>query len=90
VYYILAENPYPYPPDATANLSNATPRDIIGAESSWAETNYDGYYNFAQTEDWMRNLRPDLQTIIDSGVQTIIYDGNADYIFNFQGVEAMV
>ncbi|PCH44722.1 serine carboxypeptidase [Wolfiporia cocos MD-104 SS10] len=90
VYYILSEDPDPYPPDATSYLNNATLLGLIGAESSWAETNYDVYYNFAQTGDWMRNSRPDLQTVIDSGVRTIIYDGDADYILNFKGVEAMV
>ena len=48
------------------------------------------YYNFADTGDWMHNSRPDLETVIDAGVRTIVYDGDADYILNFDGVEAMV
>ena len=38
----------------------------------------------------MRSTLPDLETVIDSGVRTVIYDGDADYFFNFMGVEAMV
>lgn len=49
----------------------------IGAESQWQETNDDVYSNFADTGDWMRNSRPNLETVIDAGVRTIIYDGDA-------------
>lgn len=38
----------------------------------------------------MRNWRPDLETVINAGVRTLIFDGDADYILNFNGVEAMV
>jgi carboxypeptidase C (cathepsin A) len=48
------------------------------------------YSNFASTGDWMHNSRLDLQTVINAGVRTLIYDGDADYILNYVGVEAMV
>ncbi|KAF7797109.1 hypothetical protein EIP86_008301 [Pleurotus ostreatoroseus] len=38
----------------------------------------------------MTNSRPHLETVIDAGVRTIVYDGDADYILNFNGVENMV
>lgn len=38
----------------------------------------------------MRNSRVDLQTIINAGVRTLIYVGDADYVLNSHGVEAMV
>ena len=38
----------------------------------------------------MHNSRPNLETVINAGVRTIVYDGDADYILNFHGVEAMV
>jgi hypothetical protein len=38
----------------------------------------------------MRTSKPLLETVIDAGVRTLIYDGDADYILNFKGVEAMV
>ena len=46
--------------------------------------------NSAATGDWMHNSRPNLETVIDSGVRTVVFDGDADFILNFKGVEAMV
>ena len=47
-------------------------------------------FNSAATGDWMHNSRPNLETVIDSGVRTVVFDGDADFILNFNGVEAMV
>ncbi|KZT65397.1 alpha/beta-hydrolase [Daedalea quercina L-15889] len=90
VYYILATDPDAYPPDPTDFLNNSTLMAQIGAEATWQETNDNVYTNFADTGDWMRNSRPDLEYVIDAGVRTIVFDGDADYILNFKGVEAMV
>jgi hypothetical protein len=38
--------------------------------------------NFAATGDWMRNSRPALESVINAGVRTIVYDGDADFILN--------
>ncbi|EMD34742.1 hypothetical protein CERSUDRAFT_86172 [Gelatoporia subvermispora B] len=89
VYFILAENPDPYPPDLTPYLTNKTIVSKIGAQQTWTETSDTVYDNFASTGDWMRNSRPDLETVIDSGVRTIVFDGDADYILNHDGVENM-
>jgi carboxypeptidase C (cathepsin A) len=48
------------------------------------------YDNFAATGDWMRSSSPDLANVINEGVRTVIYAGEADYICNHIGVEAMV
>jgi hypothetical protein len=48
------------------------------------------YTQFAATGDWMRSSLSDLEVVINSGVRTVIYDGDADYILNYIGVEAMV
>ena len=90
VYYVLTENPDPYPPDLTSYLTSSAVTSKIGAESTWQETNDQVYENFAETGDWMHNSRPNLETVIDAGVRTLVYDGDADYILNFNGVEAMV
>lgn len=59
----------------------------IGAESTWQETNDQVYSNFANTGDWMTNSRPNLETVINAGVRTIIYDGDAvSFCFVFVGV----
>ncbi|RDB15219.1 Carboxypeptidase S1 [Hypsizygus marmoreus] len=88
VYYVPATNPDPYPPDITNYLRSVASK--IGAEATWQQTNRNVYNNFAATGDWMRNSRPDLETVINAGVRTIVFDGDADYILNFNGVEAMV
>ena len=38
----------------------------------------------------MRTSRPHLEKVINAGIRTVIYDGDADYICNYQGVESMV
>ena len=52
--------------------------------------NYNVYDHFTSTGDWMRSSRPNLETVINSGVRTVLYDGDADYICNYMGFEAMV
>ncbi|KAK7045775.1 hypothetical protein VNI00_007176 [Paramarasmius palmivorus] len=88
VYYVLARDPDPYPPSITSYLNSV--RSQVGAESTWSSSNSVVYRNFANTGDWMRNSRPDLETVINAGVRVLVYDGDADYILNFNGVEAMV
>ncbi|KAI0829246.1 serine carboxypeptidase [Trametes gibbosa] len=90
VYYVLTKNPDPYPPPLDTYLGSKTLMKKIGAESEWEETSVDVYSNFGQTGDWMHNSRPNLEKVINAGVRTIVYDGDADYILNFHGVEAMV
>jgi len=62
----------------------------IGSKSVWLETNDGVYLQFAATGDWMRSARPALEEVINAGVRTVIYAGDADYIVNYMGVEAMV
>ncbi|GJJ09074.1 hypothetical protein Clacol_003296 [Clathrus columnatus] len=90
VYYVLSEDPDPYPPNLAPYLTSSNLTSKIGSEAVWKQTNDDVYDNFAKTGDWMTNSRLELQTVIESGVRTIIYDGDADYILNYQGVEAMI
>uniref|UniRef100_A0A0W0F6L1 Carboxypeptidase n=1 Tax=Moniliophthora roreri TaxID=221103 RepID=A0A0W0F6L1_MONRR len=90
VYYVLARDPDPYPPSISRYLNSIGSR--VGAESTWTQSNSvlaptQRLYNAG---DWMRNSRPDLETVINAGVRVLIYDGDADYILNFNGVEAMV
>ncbi|KAK7045221.1 carboxypeptidase, partial [Favolaschia claudopus] len=88
VYYVPSGSNDPYPPDISSYLASV--RTKIGAEVTWQETNEQVYSNFAATGDWMRTSLPDLEIVINSGVRVLIYDGDADYILNFNGVEAMV
>ncbi|KAJ7776963.1 alpha/beta-hydrolase [Mycena maculata] len=88
VYYVLSPSDDPYPPDITSYLNSI--RTEFGGEVAWEETNFQVYENFAATGDWMRSSLPDLELVIDSGVRVLIYDGDADYILNFDGVEGMI
>ncbi|KAF5314902.1 hypothetical protein D9619_007517 [Psilocybe cf. subviscida] len=88
VYYVLTEDPDPYPPAITTFLNTVATQ--IGGEVRWTQSSNAVYRNFSLTGDWMKNSSPDLEFVINSGVRTIIYDGDADYILNFNGVEAMV
>jgi carboxypeptidase C (cathepsin A) len=71
-------------------LHSAAVTSKIGSQSTWVEANTGIYKQFTATGDWMRSSRPNLEAVINAGVRTIIYDGDADYILNYMGVEAMV
>ncbi|KAK7050507.1 carboxypeptidase [Favolaschia claudopus] len=88
MYYVPSGSPDPYPADISPYLASI--QDKIGAEVTWQQTNLDVYDNFADTGDWMRSSLPDLELVINSGVRTLIYTGDADYICNFNGVEDMI
>lgn len=49
----------------------------VGAESDWQMTNNDVYSNFAQTGDWMHDSAIDLGKVVDAGVTTMVYCGDA-------------
>lgn len=77
VYFVLAEDPDPYPPDFSTFINSKSVTSKIGAEVTWTESSNTVYNNFAKTGDWMTNSRPFLETVINAGVRTIIYDGDA-------------
>jgi len=90
VYYVPTENPDPYPPPFDKYLNSEAVTSKIGSHSTWEESNPDVFNNFAATGDLIRTSLPDLEKVINAGVRTVIYDGDADYLVNFKGVEAMV
>jgi Serine carboxypeptidase len=90
VYYVPTPNPDPYPPPFDNYLNDPSVASQIGSEVTWQITNSDVYNNFAVTGDSMRSSQSLLEMVINEGVRTVIYDGDADFILNFNGVEAMV
>ena len=90
VYYVPTANPDPYPPQLATYLNSTAVTSKIGSQSPWVMINYDVYDHFASTGDWMRSKRSNLEMVIDAGVRTVLYDGDADYICNYMGFEAMV
>ena len=83
-------NPDPYPPKLEPYLNDPAVTSKIGSQSTWIETNFGVSNQFATTGDWIRSSSSNLELVINAGVRTVIYDGDADYICNYMGVEAMV
>ena len=90
VYYVPANRPDPYPPVLEPYLQSSAVTSKIGSQATWSALNDLVFYQFLATGDRVRSARPYLETVINSGVRTIIYDGDADFICNFIGIEAMV
>jgi carboxypeptidase C (cathepsin A) len=90
VYYVPTENPDPYPPPLEKYLHSTAVTSKIGSQSRWVKVNSDVYDQFASTGDWMRSSLSDLEAVINASVRTVLFDGDADYICNYMGVEAMV
>ncbi|KAF8480363.1 alpha/beta-hydrolase [Russula ochroleuca] len=89
-YYVPTEFPDPYPPALDPYLNNPAITSKIGSQNVWAETNWGIYYQFRATGDWMRSKRSNLEMVINAGVRTVLYNGDADYICNYMGFEAMI
>ncbi|KAF8315624.1 alpha/beta-hydrolase [Clavulina sp. PMI_390] len=79
-----------YPPDITSVLTSTSFMSAIGASETWQETNDQVYSNFVNGGDWMRSQAANLASVINSGIRVFIFDGDADYICNYMGVEAML
>ncbi|KAJ7452966.1 serine carboxypeptidase [Mycena galericulata] len=88
IYYVLSGSDDPYPPDITDYLGSIASK--IGAEVTWQMTNDDVYNNFADTGDWMRSALPDLESVIEAGIRVTLYNGDVDFIVNYQGIEDMI
>ena len=71
-------------------LHSAAVTSKIGSQSTWVEGNNDIFNQFSATGDEVRSARSNLEAVINAGVRTILYDGDADFICNYIGFEAMV
>ncbi|KAI0737079.1 serine carboxypeptidase [Daedaleopsis nitida] len=86
--YILADIFDTYPPDITLYVNDTARKARIGAEGSFEELDSGVYFELVG--EWMTNSRPTLEYVVDAGVRTILYVGDADYQFNYFGIEAML
>ncbi|KAF7770895.1 hypothetical protein Agabi119p4_6869 [Agaricus bisporus var. burnettii] len=79
-------DPYPHDPEAYLNSM----RSSIGAETEWFMMNDSVAMNFAATGDWMRDFSRDVERVINAGVRTLFYNGDADLTICYQGFQLML
>ncbi|KAH9902728.1 serine carboxypeptidase [Cubamyces lactineus] len=86
--YILANFTDTYPPDITEYANDTARKARIGAEGDFEEVN--SGVLFAFQAEWMQNSRPTLESVVNDGVRTVLYTGDADYLLNYFGVEGVL
>ncbi|KAF2468891.1 carboxypeptidase S1 [Lindgomyces ingoldianus] len=87
VYDIRAPTNDPEPPANYATyLTNTTVTKVIGAQSKYQECPNAPYNKFASTGDGPRSFMTQLSDVVSSGVTTLIWAGDADWICNWFGV----
>jgi carboxypeptidase C (cathepsin A) len=81
----------PTPPEYFADYLNLPAvQQALGVDLNYTESNDEIYYAFQNTGDFIYNeFVSDLGHIIDSGVRVVLYYGDADYICNWFGGEAI-
>ncbi|KAK4555472.1 hypothetical protein LTR86_007224 [Recurvomyces mirabilis] len=71
-------------------LNTAKVQNALGVNLNYTESNNDIYYAFQSTGDFIYgNFLSDLEDILASGVRVSLYYGDADYICNWYGGEAI-
>ncbi|KAF2862632.1 hypothetical protein K470DRAFT_212433 [Piedraia hortae CBS 480.64] len=100
VYYSYGErgvydirHPYddPTPPSYFEDyLNQGHIQNAIGVNLNYTEANNDIYWRFQATGDFVyNNYIPDLEELLDQGVRVSLYYGDADYICNWFGGQAV-
>ncbi|KAK6437400.1 hypothetical protein LTR95_006409 [Oleoguttula sp. CCFEE 5521] len=81
----------PTPPDYYVDyLNQAFVQDALGVDLNYTSTNSDVTDAFQSTGDWVfPNFREDLEYLLDRGLRVSLYYGDADYICNWFGGEAI-
>ncbi|KDR67990.1 hypothetical protein GALMADRAFT_161293 [Galerina marginata CBS 339.88] len=80
-----------FPPEFYVTLlRNASIMSQIGAESRYRECANPPFILFTKTGDDARTLLPQLAALVDSGLQTLIWAGDADINCNWLGGHASV
>jgi carboxypeptidase C (cathepsin A) len=86
VYDIRAPSNDPNPPQTyTKYLSDPTVVKAIGAKSAYQECPNAPYQKFATTGDNARSFLAQLSDVVKSGVTTVVWAGDADWICNWYG-----
>jgi len=86
VYDIREPSDDPYPPETyTAYLAKPSVTSAIGAKATYTECPDAPYTKFSNTGDDSRSFVDTLSTVVKSGIQVLIYAGDADWICNWFG-----
>ncbi|KAN0094201.1 carboxypeptidase-like protein S1 [Hyaloscypha variabilis] len=86
VYDIREPSDDPYPPDTYVSyLQSTSVMTAIGAQSTYTECPDAPYEKFADTGDDARSFLATLSTVVQSGITTLIWAGDADWICNWFG-----
>lgn len=84
VYDIREPSNDPYPPNTYETyLASSSVTSKIGAKSTWSQCSNSAGNGFSQTGDDSRSLLATLGDVVDSGIQVLIWAGDADWICNY-------
>lgn len=87
VYDVRSSSNDPNPPATYSTyLTQSSIQTKIGAKVKYQECPTAPYNKFAATGDDSRTYLGNLSTVVQSGVQTLIWAGDADWICNWYGV----
>ncbi|KAG0167637.1 hypothetical protein DFQ28_005689 [Apophysomyces sp. BC1034] len=85
-YYDVRAPPQDGPPATYQTFLNSqATRTAIGAQTQYVECSNRAGGKFGQTGDNTRNYAPAVADILNSGVQVLLYAGDADFICNWYG-----
>ncbi|KAK7701937.1 hypothetical protein SLS64_010071 [Diaporthe eres] len=88
VYDIRQPSVDPFPPETyVAYLQRPDIMKAIGAQVTYGECPDEPYYKIADTGDDARSFLDTLSTVVQSGISTLIWAGDADWICNYLGNE---
>ncbi|RKU44280.1 hypothetical protein DL546_001629 [Coniochaeta pulveracea] len=86
VYDVRAGSNDPNPPETYVSyLQSSAVVKAIGAKSTYAECPNAPYTKIAGTGDGPRSFLDALSTVVQSGIQVLIWAGDADWICNWMG-----
>ncbi|KAL8907385.1 MAG: hypothetical protein Q9207_001435 [Kuettlingeria erythrocarpa] len=89
VYDIRSPSNDPNPPQTYVSyLQSSTVMKAIGAQSTYQECPNAPYRKFASTGDNSRSFLTQLSHVVQKGIQTVVWAGDADWICNWFGNQA--
>ncbi|OIW31437.1 carboxypeptidase-like protein S1 [Coniochaeta ligniaria NRRL 30616] len=86
VYDVRAPSNDPNPPETYVTyLQSSSVVKAIGAKSTYAECPNVPYQKISSTGDGPRSFLSTLSTVVQSGIQVLVWAGDADWICNWMG-----